>query len=145
MPANDLDTATERLKQKNVALAIAKKGEVIFETSAHGLGGLIEAIDELGEQMRGSSVADSVVGQAAALLCVYAGVVAVFAVTASEKGIQTLRDYSISFRFENRVQRILDSKRKDVCPFEKLVDSISNPDEAYEKLKSLTAERFAIS
>jgi hypothetical protein len=142
---NDLDNATERLKQKNIALAIAKKGEVVFETSAHGLGGLLKAIDELGEEMRGSSVADNVVGQAAALLCVYAGVVAVFAVTASEKGIQTLRDGNISYRFENRVQHILDSKRRDVCPFEKLVDGISSPEEAYEKLKSLAAKRFIIS
>lgn len=142
MPTNDLDNATERLKQKNIALAIAKKGEVVFETSAHGLGGLLKAIDELGEEMRGSSVADNVVGQAAAFLCVHAGVVAVFAVTASAKGIQTLRDNDIFCRCENMVQHILDSKRKDVCPFEKLVDSISNPEEAYEKLKSLAAERM---
>ncbi len=144
MEANDLHVATERLKQKNLALAIAKKGRVVFETSSHGIGGLLEAIEELGDEMRGSSVADKVVGKAAALLCVYAGVVAVFAATASDKGIQALRDNSTLCRFENRVQHILGSKRRDICPFEKLVIDISNPEEAYEKLKSLAAERRLI-
>lgn len=144
MQANDLHIATERLKQKNIALAIVKKGEVVFETSSHGIGGLLKAIEELGDEMRGSSVADNVVGKAAALLCVYAGIVAVFAATASEKGIQTLRDNNVSCRFENMVQHILNSERRDICPFEKLVNNISNPEEAYEKLKSLAAQRMFI-
>jgi hypothetical protein len=144
LQANDLHIATERLKQKNIALAIVKKGEVVFETSSHGIGGLLKAIEELGDEMRGSSVADNVVGKAAALLCVYAGIVAVFAATASEKGIQTLRDNNVSCRFENMVQHILNSERRDICPFEKLVNNISNPEEAYEKLKSLAAQRMFI-
>lgn len=144
MQADDLHIATERLKQKNIALAIAKKGEVVFETSSHGIGGLLKAIEELGDELRGSSVADNVVGKAAALLCVYAEIAAVFANTASEKGIQTLRDNNISCRFENMVQHILNSERRDICPFEKLVNNISNPEEAYEKLKSLAAQRMFI-
>lgn len=144
MQADDLHIATERLKQKNIALAIAKKGEVVFETSSHGIGGLLKAIEELGDEVRGSSVADNVVGKAAALLCVYAEIAAVFANTASEKGIQTLRDNNISCRFENMVQHILNSERRDICPFEKLVNNISNPEEAYEKLKSLAAQRMFI-
>ena len=144
MQADDLHIATERLKQKNIALAIAKKGEVVFETSSHGIGGLLKAIEELDDELRGSSVADNVVGKAAALLCVYAEIAAVFANVASEKGIQTLRDNNISCRFENMVQHILNSERRDICPFEKLVNNISNPEEAYEKLKSLAAQRMFI-
>jgi len=141
---NDLSTAKEELKQKNLALVIAKKDEVIFETSSHGIGGLLKAIEELGKEMKGSSVADKIVGKAAALLCIYTGVIAVFAVTASENGIQTLKDGNISCQFENRVPHILNLKRSDICPFEKLVSDISNPKEAYGKLRSLTAEKRLI-
>ncbi len=101
----------------------------------------MKAIKELDKEMRGSSVADRIVGKAAALLCVHAGVLAVFAVTASERGIQVLNENSVLCRFENRVPRILDSKRSDICPFERLVIGISNPKEAHEKLRSLAAER----
>ena len=144
MQANDLNIAKEKLKQKNLALVIAKKGKVIFETSSHGIGGLLRAIEELDKEMKGSSVADKIVGKAAALLCIHAGVFAVFAVTASEKGIQALKDNNVSCQLENRVPHILNSKRSDICPFEKLVINISNPKEAYEKLRSLAAERRLI-
>lgn len=144
MQADDLNIAKKKLKQKNLALAIAKKGKVIFETSSHGLGGLLRAIEELDKEMKGSSVADKIVGKAAALLCVHTGVFAVFAVTASEKGIQALKDGNVLCQFENRVPHILNSERSDICPFEELVINISNPKEAYEKLKSFAAERRLI-
>jgi hypothetical protein len=141
LQANDLDIAKQRLKQKNLALVIAKRGEVVFETSSHGIGGLLKAIEELDKEMNGSSVADRIVGKAAALLCVYAGVVAVFAVTASEKGIRALRDNNVLCRFGSKFPHILNYKRNDICPFEKLVINISNSKEAYEKLKSFAVER----
>lgn len=144
MQANDLNIAKEKLKQKNLALVIAKKGKVVFETSSHGIGGLLRAIEELDKEMKGSSVADKIVGKAAALLCIHAGVFAVFAVTASEKGIQALKDNNVLCQFENTVSHILNSKRSDICPFEKLVIAISNPKEAYEKLRSLAAEKRLI-
>ncbi len=144
MQTNDLNIAKERLKQKNLALVIAKKGKVIFETSSHGIGGLLRAIEELDKEMKGSSVADKNVGKAAALLCIHAGVFAVFAVTASEKGIQALKDNKVLCQLENRVPHILNSKRSDICPFEKMVINISNPKEAYEKLRSLAVERRLI-
>ncbi len=134
--SNDLNIAKERLKQKSLALVIAKGGKVVFETSSHGIRGLLGAIEELDEEMKGSSVADRIVGKAAALLCVYAGVIAVFAVTASEKGIQALRDNKILCQFENRVPHILNSEESDICPFEKLVTNISNPKKAYETIKN---------
>lgn len=144
MQASDLSIAKEGLKQKNLALVIAKKGKIIFETSSHGIGGLLRAIEELDKEMKGSSAADKIVGKAAALLCIHAAVFAVFAVTASEKGIQALKDNNVVCQFENRVPHILNSKRSDICPFEKLVIDISNPNEAYEKLRSLAAERRLI-
>jgi len=139
--ADDLNVAKQRLKQKNLALVIAREGKVVFETSSRGIGGLLKAIEESDNEMKGSSVADRIVGKAAALLCVFAGVVAVFAVTASEEGIRALRDNNVLCRFENKVPFILNYKRNDTCPFEKLVIKISNSKEAYEKLKSFAVER----
>jgi formylmethanofuran dehydrogenase subunit E len=140
----DLETARERLKQKNLALVIVKNGRVVFETSSHGIGGLLRAIEVLNGKMKNSVVADKVVGKAAALLCVYAEVFAVFAVTASEKAIQALKVNKVLYRFENRVPHILNSEKSDICPFEKLVINLSNPKEAYEKLKTFAVERRLI-
>jgi len=132
----DLNLATQRLGQKNLSLVIVKNGRVLFEKEAHGIRGLLEAVKQLRDNMAGSSVADRIIGRAAALLLVYSGVVAVFAVTASDGGIEVLKNNHVFHEFGRRVPGILDSKRVDVCPFEKLVAGFSDPKEAYEELKA---------
>jgi len=140
----DLDFAKQRLDQKNRSLVIAKSGRVLFETEAHGISGVLEAIKKLENNMAGSSVADRIVGKAAALLFVYSGVVAVFAVTASDRGIEVLKGYNIFHEFKKRVPRILDLKKVDICPFEKLVAKISDPEEAHEELRARCAPKQAL-
>ena len=76
-------------------------------------------------------------GAAAAMLCVYSGVVSVFAVMISGEGISVLENNKISYQFEDRVQSILNLDKTDICLFEKLAINCKNPKEAYEKLKSL--------
>jgi len=132
----DLSLAKHSLSQKNLSLVVAKRGRVLFETESHGISGLLKAIDQLKDDMAGSSVADRVVGRAAALLLVYSGVVAVFADTISEGGIDVLKNNDIFQEFGRRVPSILDSRKADVCPFEKLVAKFSEPRQAYEKLKA---------
>lgn len=145
LEADDLNIAEQRLRQRNLALVIARSGKVVFETNSQGISGLLKAIEELDKAVMGSSVADRILGKAAALLCIYAGVFAVFAVTASDKGIRALRDANVLCRFENKVPYILNYKRNDICPFEKLVINITNSKEAYEKLKSFDVERRTAS
>jgi len=140
----DLKLAKQRLNQKKLSLVIAKRGRVLFETKAHGISGLLDAIKKLGNSMVESSVADRIVGRAAALLFVYSGVVAVFAVTASDDGIEVLRDHNIFHEFVRRVPRILDSKKVDVCPFEKLASGFSDPKKAYEELRARCAPKQAL-
>ena len=132
----DLNLAKQRLIQKNLSLVIAKNDRVLFETEAHGISGLLKAIKQLQDNMAGSSVADRIVGRAAALLLVYSGVVAVFAVTASDGGIEVLKNNHVFHEFGRWVPRILDSKRVNVCPFERLVAKFSDPKQAYEELKA---------
>jgi len=140
----DLNLARQRLDNKNLSLVIAKEGRVLFETEAHGISGLLDAIKTLGNSMVDSSVADRIVGRAAALLLVYSGVAAVFAVTVSNGGIKVLETNNIFIEFVRRVPRILDSKRVDVCPFERLVAESSDPREAYEELRARCASKQAL-
>jgi len=132
----DLTLAERRLKKRNLTLSIVKGSKVLFETQSHGIVGFLQAIEKLGKELMESSVADKIVGRAAALLCAYSGVASVFAVTISEEGRKVLEDHHVFYQFENRVPNILNSKRTDLCPFEKLTAAFANPKEAYEKIKS---------
>jgi len=133
----DLEVARVRLKKGNLSLVIVKDGKIIFETKSSGLMGFLQAINLVDEELAESSVADKVMGRAAALLSVYSHVSAVFAITISEEGTKVLEDNNVPYQFENCVPKILNSKGCGVCPFEKLTTPITNPAEAYLKLKSL--------
>ncbi len=136
-PNQDLKLAKLRLKERDLALVIVKEGIIIFEDRSQGIDGFLQAIEKLGKSLIASSVADKIVGAAAAMLCVYSGVVSVFAVMISGDGISVLEDNEIAYQFEDRVPSILNLDKTDVCLFEKFAINSRNPKEAYEKLRSL--------
>ncbi len=132
---DDLEFSKQQLKNKNRSLVFAKDSKVIFETNIEGLKGFLQAIETKGRELSNTSVADKIVGKAAALLCLYAKVKAVFAVTISQSGLEILEKSSLKIDYENLVQTILNLNRTDRCPFEKLVQKISNPSEAFERIR----------
>jgi hypothetical protein len=132
----DLEMAKHHMKEQGYNLVIAKGGKIVFATRRSGVSGFLTAIDKLNrEDLVDSSVADRVVGRAAAMLCLYCAVKAVHAVVLSEEGKELLEKNSVQFQFESLVPNILNRQKTGTCPFEQMVSSISNPKEAYEKLK----------
>lgn len=136
MDMSDQRLAKLRLHKHKLNLVIVKSGKVVFDTGAHGLSGFLLAIKILGKEMSGSSVADRILGRAAAFLCAYSEIASVFAVTISEGGAQTLRKNNIPYEYENLVPNILNHDRTDMCPFEQLTVGLVSPKEAYAKLRA---------
>jgi uncharacterized linocin/CFP29 family protein len=132
----DLELAKRKLKENGLTLAIVKDSKVLFESKSRGVSGFLEALNKLKEKMMGVSIADKIVGKAIALLCVYAGVKAVYAQTMSTKAEQFLKNHNVHLEWDTLVENILDASGKGVCPFEKAATEINNPEEAYIKFKS---------
>lgn len=97
--------------------------------------GLIQAIDSLGDQITSSSVADKIVGRAAALLLAHFHAKEVYAAVLSERGFNTLMKYNVRIEYDKLVPEIMDRWGHDMCPFEKLSLTIGSPSEAYVKIK----------
>ena len=136
----DLELAKLKLIEETLSLVIVKRGKVIFETKKQGISGFLQAIEKLDKNLVAASAADKIVGVAAAMLCVYAGVASVFALTISEGGIRVLEDNNIACLFEKKVSNILNRNKTDVCPFEKLAMDSGTVEEAYVKLKTLASQ-----
>ncbi len=136
----DLELAKLKLIAEDFSLVIVKNGKVIFETKKQGINGFLQAFEKLNKKLVAASVADKVVGLAAAMLCVYAGVTSVFALTISEEGIRVLEDNNIVYQFEKKVLNILNRSKNDVCPFEKLAMDARTVEEAYVNLKSCASQ-----
>ncbi|MEM5829778.1 MAG: DUF1893 domain-containing protein [Candidatus Aenigmatarchaeota archaeon] len=132
---SDLELARRELKEKNLSLVISNSGKIIFESKSEGISDFLYAIEKYGEELKGSSIADSVVGKAVAMLCRYAKVSAVFASTISERGVEALKKGKIYFEFEKMVPTIMNKRKDDVCPFEKLVAGLEDEVECYQKIK----------
>ncbi len=136
----DIETAKSILSDKGATLAIVKEGRVLFESDSSGIRGLLQAIEKLGKEMAGSSVADKVVGRAAALLLAHSSVREVYASVLSREGLKVLEENHIKIEHENLVQIILDQTGKKICPFEKFSSEIKSLDAAYEQLKNFAKE-----
>jgi len=134
----DIELAKETLKEKNLSLVIVKEGKLLFKSDSSGINGLLQAIENLEKNLHRSSVADRVVGRAAALLLAYSRVKEVYASTLSNEGLRVLKENNIPAEHDNLVPEILDKEEKNICPFEKFSLTIKSPNEAYRKLKEFT-------
>ena len=131
----DIEFAKNTLKKNNDNLVIVKNGMLLYETRMPGIRGLLNAIEKIGKELKGSAAADKIVGEAAAQLLVYSIVDTVFAVTLSQCGRDILEKNNINYSYESLVPHILNLGKTDLCPFEKIVAEASSPTEAYERLR----------
>lgn len=134
---NDLETAKILLAQKQLTLVIVKYGETLFETQSHRISGFLDAIEQLGLKLENASVADKVAGKAVALLCVYAGISAVYAETLSTKAKHLFEQNGVTHEWKELVDNILDESKSEICPFEKEAARISDPEVAFTRFKAL--------
>lgn len=133
--AKDIELAKSALKKNKANLVIVKNGKLLFATDVSGIRGLLGAIEKIGNELKGSTAADKVVGEAAAQLFVYSNMKSVFATTLSQCGKDLLKKNNISYSYESLVPHILNFDKTDLCPFEKAVAGARSPAEAYEQLK----------
>ena len=140
MKDQDLELAKLKLIEDDLSLVIVNNGKIVFETKKQGINGFLQAIEKLNKTLVAASVADKIVGVAAAMLCVYAGISSVFALTVSESGLGVLENNNIVCLFEKKVSNILNRIKTDVCPFEKVAMDSRSSEEAYVKLKSCASQ-----
>jgi hypothetical protein len=135
--SDDLDLAKRALSEEGLSLVVAKNGELLFKSKSHGVRDLLAMIREVGQLVEGASLADSIVGRAAALLCVYSKITNVYGVTMSEGAIPIFKANGIRSEYGTLVPKILNREKNGICPFEKAVLGIENSRDALDKLKSL--------
>lgn len=128
----DLQTAKNNLAGHTICLC--KDGNCLY-SEKRGIAPMMNFI-ESGADLTGYSVADIVVGKAAALLFIKCGIQKVFAKTLSQKGKRVLDMYGVEYEYETLAENIINRTGTDICPMEKAVMNTDNPEEAYIVLKN---------
>ncbi|MDE5721417.1 MAG: DUF1893 domain-containing protein [Clostridia bacterium] len=128
----DLETAVNNLAGHTICLC--KDGSCIY-SEKRGIAPIMNLIAD-GVDLNGYSVADKVVGKAAAMLFVGCGVKQVFAKTLSLNGKIVLERFGIPYSYETLAKNIINRDGTDICPMEKTVLNIEDIEEGYSALKS---------
>lgn len=113
----------------------ASDGERLLTSRERGIRPLVQWLDD-GVGLAGFSVADKIVGRAAAMLYVRLGAARVWAQVMSRGGKTVLAAHGIAAECEVETERIINRLGTGMCPMEEAAKGIDDPLEAERALKA---------
>jgi hypothetical protein len=107
--------------------------DLIFSSDKRGVAPLIDFINEKTEHGY-FMLADKVIGKAAALLCIKAGIKIVYSGVISAAALEIFCENEIPVDYDCEVPVIENRTKTGLCPMEGLSKGVSSPDEMYNKI-----------
>lgn len=134
-----LESAKEQLHKDNLSIVIVGENDV-YTSTKHGVAPLLEMLDSENDVIKNSLIADKVVGKAAALLMVKGEVKEVYADIISSHALDVFEKYKVRAYYDTLVEYIVNRDKTGMCPMEKAVLEVDEPNTAYDVLKKKIAE-----
>jgi len=137
----DLFETAKKTVADGKAECVVIRGGRLHPWNGRGVSPLLEFHDhrEAGF-LRGTTVVDKVIGRAAAVIIVSGGATRVHGETMSEDAKAYLEARGIQVTYGSLVPRILNADRSDLCPLEKSVEGIDDPEQALTSLRKRIEE-----
>ena len=105
-----------------------------FTSKEHGVIPVLQLLDNNKSLLAGASVADRVIGRAAALLMALGEVKEVYGEIMSRPGYDALKQHSISSNFGELVANISNKTKTGICPIEQSCLEIDDLSEAKKRI-----------
>ncbi len=134
---SDIEAAKQLLNEGFTCVLC--RGSEVYKSSKRGVAPMMEWL-ESGTELNGFSAADKVVGKAAAMLFVLAGVSEVYGVIMSKAAAKFLMENKIPIRFEALTEHIVNRSGDGICPMEQLTSTINQPAEAFAAIRQKLIE-----
>lgn len=132
----NLEKAKNNLGEHKISIV---SSTLSLTSDLRGVMPIIDFINK-GYNLSGASVADLVVGKAAAMLFIKAGIKDVDTIIISKPALKVLEEHHITVKYEKLVDNIINRDKTGLCPFESLVLDVDDVSIAYklivEKLES---------
>lgn len=129
-----LEQAKSLLTSTDSTLAVVSVDD-FFTSKERGVKPLMHLLKEKKGFLKGASVADKVIGKAAALLMALGEIKEVHTLIISEPAIKVFEKYNIPCFYDKKVDRIINRTGDGLCPMETLCLDVENPQEAFTKIK----------
>ncbi len=125
-----LEKAKTTLENTDSTLVVISNEEV-FTSQERGVKPLLHLLTEKKGFLKGASVADKVIGKAAALLMVLGEIKEVHTLIISEPAIKVFEKHNIPCFYNKKVDRIVNRTGDGLCPMETLCLNVDDPQEAF--------------
>lgn len=119
---------------------VAVKDNEIRTSVLRGVAPIIELIDTEPQFLCGATVADKVIGKAAAMLLFAYGVKEVYTPLVSEKALEYSKNKSIKIAYDEKTECIINRNKTDMCPMEKCVLNVNDEKEAETLIRNTIKE-----
>ena len=137
--AKEVAEARRLIREGRAECVVIRNGKLHVKRG-RGVMPLLEFRDDGKDLLRGATVADKVIGRAAAAILIAGGARAVYGETMSEDGRAYLRRHGIRTSCGKLVPRILNADRSGLCPLEQSVKGVDDPELAVRALRKRIAE-----
>lgn len=135
------DRLTGMLKSGNHSLIIAHGDDTrVYDTK--GIATLLQLVTSGNQTMQRATIADKVVGKAAAALMIIGGATAVHALLISDGAVELLHDAGVTVDYDKRVDHILNRTASGWCPMEQACRNCRTAEECLTAIKK-TTEKLA--
>lgn len=114
-------------------------------STKQGIAPILELMQLKIHFLNNASVADKVIGKAAALLLIKAGIKELYAGIISEHAVKVLEQNGITVQYDTIVPYIINRRGDGMCPMETTVLEINSPEEAYTALQEKVKQMMSNS
>ncbi|MEG1774551.1 MAG: DUF1893 domain-containing protein [Oscillospiraceae bacterium] len=135
--------AKQVLEQGAYSCVIERDGVIVSARRGIGVKPLLSAHDRYPGEFLGASVADRVIGKAAAMLLALGGVREVYGQVMSESAAQFLTARGIVCRCGESVPFISNRTHDGLCPIEQSVLALDDPEQGLRAIRATVARLMA--
>ena len=131
--------ASAMIREGKAECVLIREGKIVYVERGRGVSPLLNVYDLHKDEMKDAVVVDKVIGRAAACIAICGKVKHVHGEIMSEDAVEFLKENGISSSYTLLVPRILNRKRDGLCPLEKSVEGIRDPEKALSALRAKVA------
>lgn len=129
------------LNSGNFSCVIKTSSGKILTFSQRGIKDLIKLTQNDKQLLKDATIADKVIGKAAAALLILGGVNAVFANIISIPALRLLYKYDICVEYKISVDNIRNRDNTDICPMEKMIGTEDSPADIIVLINSFLTQK----
>ena len=131
----DISEKAKALLHKENYSIVIMNGDT-YTSTKKGIAPLMDILADNPSFLKNATVADKVIGRAAALLMIYGGVKEVYSDVISTHALDIFKSNDILVEYGECVPYIINRTKDGMCPMESAVLDVTEPQEAYEVLKN---------